>query len=84
MKEKENGLYDLGPIEIEETMKGDAAKSDMTPEQELGYGIFCGTWPSIVKYLTYLISKIKNPVLRFLAKAGLGIIDNLHDQFCKE
>ena len=83
-KEKENGLYDVGPVEIEPTMKTDAAQTDMTPEQELGKEIFCGAWPAVVKYLSYLTGKIKNPVSRWLVKAGLGIIDNLHDDFCKE
>lgn len=83
MKTKENGLFDFGKIEIEESMSTDAGNV-LTPEQELGKDIFCSTWPGVVKYLKYLTDKIKNPIFKWLAKAGLGIVDNLHDDFCKE
>ncbi|MFZ4569762.1 MAG: hypothetical protein ACOYM0_01375 [Bacteroidales bacterium] len=83
MKKKENGLDDYGVIELEvEAKSADSAVAE-SPELELGKQIFCGSWPAVLIYLQNLKNKIKNPILRFLCGAGLGIIDNLHDATCK-
>jgi len=83
MKTKENGLDDYGVIELDVDVKNADAAVVESPELELGKQIFCGSWPAVLIYLQNLKNKIKNPVLRFLCGAGLGIIDNLHDATCK-
>lgn len=82
-KEKENGLIDVGPVELEEPMKSDAPEV-LTPEEELGKELFCRAWPAIARYLSGKASKVKNPIFKWLAKAGLGIADGWHDVYCKE
>lgn len=83
MKKKENGLDDYGVIELESVEMSADEPIKESPELELGKQIFCGSWPAVLIYLQNLKNKIKNPVLRFLCGAGLGIIDNLHDATCK-
>jgi hypothetical protein len=81
MKLKENGLKDYGYIELIDDKK---ELMTLTPEQELGQEVFCAGWPAVLKYLTYLKDKIKNPIWKVIVYAGLSLIDSLHNQTCNQ
>lgn len=77
-KLKENGLYDYGEIEFEETEKAtDSAVLD------IGKQIFCSGWPIMLGYLQSKVSEAKNPFFRVGGKIGLSVIDTVHDAICK-